>query len=161
MRNKATASSVYASGQVSAGNMPQKLATVNIYDVRIKDRGGEFFRHQQHEPAVHFSVIGAKAATWEKYRDRMFTGRDDGMLRVAIDASQARLLPIMKPESEYKNKAQRAMRLEMITQSSMAFGKALEESASWHKLRKSVRICTTGKLALMMRSDLEGRSKEN
>ena len=34
MRNKATASSVYASGQVSAGNMPQKLATVNIYDVK-------------------------------------------------------------------------------------------------------------------------------
>ena len=41
--------------------------------------------------AVHFSVIGPNAKTWDKYRDRMFTGRDDGMLRAEIDASGARL----------------------------------------------------------------------
>ena len=40
---------------------------------------------------VHFSVIGPNAKTWEKYRDRMFTGRDDGMLRAEIDASGAKL----------------------------------------------------------------------
>lgn len=40
---------------------------------------------------VHFSVIGPNAATWDKYRDRMFTGRDDGMLRAEIDASGAKL----------------------------------------------------------------------
>lgn len=39
---------------------------------------------------IDFSVIGPNAKTWEKYRDRMFTGRDDGMLRAEIDASGAR-----------------------------------------------------------------------
>ena len=37
------------------------------------------------------SVIGRKARTWDKYVDRAFTGRDDGMLRAEIDASQAKL----------------------------------------------------------------------
>lgn len=40
---------------------------------------------------IDFSVIGPNAATWDKYRDRMFTGRDDGMLRAEIDASGAKL----------------------------------------------------------------------
>ena len=41
--------------------------------------------------AVSFSVIGRKAKTWDRYVDRAFTGRDDGMLRAEIDASQAKL----------------------------------------------------------------------
>lgn len=104
---------------------------------------------------IDFSVIGAKAATWDKYRDRMFTGRDDGMLRAEIDASQARLLPVMKPESAYKTevkravrllferalstpeyeKKQRARRLALTTQSSMVFGTKLGDSEAWNKLQ--------------------------
>ena len=37
---------------------------------------------------VTFSVIGVKAKTWGKYKDRAFEGRDDGMMRAEIDASQ-------------------------------------------------------------------------
>lgn len=89
--SETTTSSVSTSGQVSAGNMPQKLATVNIYDVRIKDKDGEFFR-QQYEPTVHFSAIGPNSKTWDKYPDsRKFKGRDDGKLRVEIDASGAKI----------------------------------------------------------------------
>lgn len=40
---------------------------------------------------VSFSVIGPKAKTWDKYADRAFMGRDDGMLRAEIDASGAKL----------------------------------------------------------------------
>ena len=40
---------------------------------------------------VSFSVIGQKAATWDKYDDRAFKGRDDGLMRAEIDDSQARL----------------------------------------------------------------------
>ncbi len=40
---------------------------------------------------VSFSVIGPKAATWDKYADRAFKGRDDGKLRAEIDASGAKL----------------------------------------------------------------------
>jgi len=40
---------------------------------------------------VSFSVIGPKAATWDKYADRAFKGRDDGLLRAEIDASNAKL----------------------------------------------------------------------
>ncbi len=38
-----------------------------------------------------FSVVGPSAANWDKIKHRAFKGRDDGMLRVEIDASQARL----------------------------------------------------------------------
>ncbi|MBQ7022976.1 MAG: hypothetical protein IJN29_05305, partial [Akkermansia sp.] len=37
-----------------------------------------------------FSVIGQKAKTWDRYKERAFKGRDDGMLRAEIDASGAR-----------------------------------------------------------------------
>lgn len=42
-------------------------------------------------PDITFSVIGPNAATWEKYADKAFAGRDDGKLRAEIDASQAQL----------------------------------------------------------------------
>ncbi len=42
-------------------------------------------------PDITFSVIGPNAATWEKYADKAFTGRDDGKPRAEIDASQAQL----------------------------------------------------------------------
>lgn len=41
--------------------------------------------------SASFSVIGGRAATWDKYKDRAFKGRDDGMLRAEIDASGAKL----------------------------------------------------------------------
>ncbi len=41
--------------------------------------------------AVSFSVIGRKSRTWDKYVDRAFVGRDDGMWRAEIDASGAKL----------------------------------------------------------------------
>lgn len=40
---------------------------------------------------VSFSVIGPKAKTWDRYKHRAFTGRDDGMQRAEIDASGAKL----------------------------------------------------------------------
>ena len=42
-------------------------------------------------PDITFSVVGPNAATWGKYADKAFTGRDDGKLRAEIDASQASL----------------------------------------------------------------------
>lgn len=42
-------------------------------------------------PDITFSVIGPNAATWEKYAEKAFAGRDDGKLRAEIDASQAQL----------------------------------------------------------------------
>ena len=40
-------------------------------------------------PDITFSVIGPNAATWGKYADKAFAGRDDGKLRAEIDASKA------------------------------------------------------------------------
>ena len=42
-------------------------------------------------PDITFSVVGEHAANWDKYKHRAFRGRDDGKLRVELDASQARL----------------------------------------------------------------------
>lgn len=43
------------------------------------------------DPVVSFSVIGQKAKTWDRYKERAFKGRDDGLWRAEIDASQAKL----------------------------------------------------------------------
>ena len=52
-------------------------------------------------PDITFSVIGLHAATWKRYKKKAFTGRDDGMLRAEIDASQAvlkdRSAPYLEP----------------------------------------------------------------
>ena len=42
-------------------------------------------------PDITFSVVGPSAKNWDKIKHRAFKGRDDGKLRVEIDASQARL----------------------------------------------------------------------
>lgn len=44
-----------------------------------------------HDSSASFSVIGPRSRTWGNYEDRSFVGRDDGKMRVEIDASQARL----------------------------------------------------------------------
>lgn len=41
--------------------------------------------------AGSMSVVGASAANWDKIKHRAFKGRDDGKLRVEIDASQAKI----------------------------------------------------------------------
>ena len=40
---------------------------------------------------VSFSVVGEKAANWDKIKNLAFRGRDDGKLRVELDTSQAKL----------------------------------------------------------------------
>ncbi|WP_418386598.1 JAB domain-containing protein, partial [Akkermansia sp.] len=40
-------------------------------------------------PDITFSVIGPNAATWKRYKENVFSGRDDGKMRAEIDASQA------------------------------------------------------------------------
>ncbi|MBQ5665545.1 MAG: hypothetical protein IIV41_06745, partial [Akkermansia sp.] len=40
-------------------------------------------------PDITFSVVGPSAKNWDKIKHRAFKGRDDGKLRVEIDASQA------------------------------------------------------------------------
>ncbi len=155
--SETTTSSVSTSGQVSAEKVAEKTVAVNIYDVRIKDKDGEFFR-QQYEPTVHFSVIGPNAKTWEKYRDRMFTGRDDGMLRAEIDASQAKLKAAPKAGAVFKSDVRRCMYmldvlkdgtseyqlrrqtklLSQMMQGYMRKGDKLGESADWQRLAESV-----------------------
>lgn len=49
---------------------------------------------------ITFSVIGQKAKTWGEYEGKAFAGRDDGMLRAEIDASQAKLRCRLKPEAQ-------------------------------------------------------------
>lgn len=40
-------------------------------------------------PDITFSVIGLRAETWKQYKEKAFTGRDDGKMRAEIDASRA------------------------------------------------------------------------
>lgn len=51
----------------------------------------DFSQQEQDLFSSSFSVIGKKAKTWDKYVDKAFKGRDDGLMRAEIDDSQARL----------------------------------------------------------------------
>ena len=59
----------------------------------VADEGGDVKNGQigTGGHGVTFSVIGPKAKTWDKYKDRAFKGRDDGMMRAELDASKAQL----------------------------------------------------------------------
>lgn len=48
--------------------------------------------YKPNESIVTYNVIGPKAATWQKYAQKAYTGRDDGMMRAEIDSSKARLV---------------------------------------------------------------------
>ena len=43
------------------------------------------------QPDISFSVVGENAANWEKIKHLAFRGRDDGKLRVELDASHAKI----------------------------------------------------------------------
>ena len=66
-----------------------------LLDAVTYDKNGDVVplskRFDYSSPDVSFSVVGQNAANWDKIKHRAFKGRDDGMLRVEIDASQARL----------------------------------------------------------------------
>lgn len=81
-----------ASGKAQAAdNIASEPSAVNIYDIEVVDSKGSRVYSQPYEPTVHFSVIGERAVTWDKYKDRAFKGRDDGMMRAELDASKAKL----------------------------------------------------------------------
>lgn len=88
----AVTASAGTNGQASEEKVTQSPAQVNIYDVQIRDSSGKVIFQQPVESGVNFSVIGPRARTWDKYdASRKFKGRDDGKMRVEIDASQAKL----------------------------------------------------------------------
>ena len=66
-----------------------------LLDAVTYDKNGDIVplskRFDYSSSDVSFSVVGPSAANWDKIKHRAFKGRDDGMLRVEIDASQARL----------------------------------------------------------------------
>ena len=62
----------------------------NMPDVNYNFPGGD--RKNMPDSSVTLSsVIGERAATWDKYKDRAFSGRDDGKMRAELDASKAKL----------------------------------------------------------------------
>ncbi len=78
-------------GFTDTNSVPPSTDYVAFDSTQVKsatDNRGSF---DGSNPDITFSVIGPKAKTWDKYKDRAFTGRDDGMLRAEIDASGAKL----------------------------------------------------------------------
>lgn len=60
-----------------------RVQTREQVDELVRAAGREPQMVEGDEPGapVTFSVIGEKAKTWGKYKDRAFEGRDDGMMR--------------------------------------------------------------------------------
>ncbi len=66
-----------------------------LLDAVTYDKNGDIVplskRFDYSSPDVSFSVVGEKAANWDKIKHRAFKGRDDGKMRVELDTSQAKL----------------------------------------------------------------------
>ena len=64
-----------------------------LLDAVTYDKNGDVVplskRFDYSSPDVSFSVVGPSAANWDKIKHRAFKGRDDGKLRVELDASGA------------------------------------------------------------------------
>ena len=64
-----------------------------LLDAVTYDKNGDVVplskRFDYSSPDVSFSVVGQNAANWDKIKHRAFKGRDDGKLRVELDASKA------------------------------------------------------------------------
>ena len=72
-------------------NVPASTDYVAFESVQVKSAAQNRGTYDPKNPDITFSVIGPNAATWGKYADKAFAGRDDGKLRAEIDASQASL----------------------------------------------------------------------
>lgn len=55
------------------------------------DLGNEVKGDTSDIPSFNFSTIGKNAKTWDKYVDKAFKGRKDGLMRAEIDSSQSKL----------------------------------------------------------------------
>lgn len=75
-------------GLIAVGKWTEYIAFEPNQIKSATDNRGTF---DPKNPDITFSVIGPNAATWGKYADKAFAGRDDGKLRAEIDASQAQL----------------------------------------------------------------------
>lgn len=116
-------------------------------------------RPETPEPNVKFSVIGQNALTWDKYESKAFKGRDDGLMRAEIDASQAKLLPRLKPEMVRKSEIMqtfrelkgrviydgkeyddmsRLRRISMVMQGLMKRGEKLKDSENFRRLKDTL-----------------------
>lgn len=66
-----------------------------LLDAVTYDKNGDIVplskRFDYSSPDVSFSVVGENAANWDKIKHLAFRGRDDGKLRVELDASQAKV----------------------------------------------------------------------
>ena len=72
-------------------NVPASTDYVAFDSVQVKSATQNRGTYDTKNPDSTLSVIGPNAATWGKYADKAFAGRDDGKLRAEIDASQASL----------------------------------------------------------------------
>lgn len=85
---RAVAETLGRDGFMSRGPVNMQIVFSSTQIKSATDNRGTF---DPKNPDITFSVIGPNAATWGKYADKAFAGRDDGKLRAEIDASQASL----------------------------------------------------------------------
>lgn len=89
-------------------------------------------------PDITFSVIGLRAATWHDYKDKSFTGRDDGQLRAEIDASQAVLKDRSAPYLEPLRRELTAVRQSLSGETKKKIGRFLSLHWKFYRNKKGI-----------------------
>ena len=114
-------------------------------DVNYNFPGGD--RKNMPDSSVTLSsVIGERAATWDKYKDRAFKGRDDGKLRAELDASQAKLNPGYAEMAKSMNRGEFVGYLRSVLDFPELF-----EAYPWFKEKEVVASGREGSAAMLTR----------
>ena len=89
-------------------------------------------------PDITFSVIGPNAATWKRYQKNAFSGRDDGMQRAEIDASQAVLKDRSAPYLEPLRRELTAVRQSLSGETKKKIGRFLSLHWKFYRNKKGI-----------------------
>lgn len=90
-------------------------------------------------PDITFSVIGPNAATWKRYQKNAFSGRDDGMQRAEIDASQAVLKDRSAPYLEPLRRELTAVRQSLSGETKKKIGRFLSLHWKFYRNKKGIK----------------------
>lgn len=89
-------------------------------------------------PDITFSVIGPNAATWKQYKKKVFTGRDDGMPRAEIDASQTVLKDRATPYREPLRREMAALRESLPAKTKKQIARYLTRHRQFYRNKRTL-----------------------
>lgn len=113
---------------------------VALHPSQIKSATDNIGTFDPSSPDITFSVIGPHAATWEQYKKNTFRGRDDGMYRAEIDASQATLKDRAAPYLPTLRRELSALRHTLSAETKKRIARYLSLHRQFYRNKRTLRL---------------------